>query len=297
LKHFIRAEKDESSFLDYAFEKMNNRTMAHDTFKSYKAQISKLKRFNERISFSDLTPDFIHKYKKFLREELGNNENTTNKSLRILKVFINWAIEDELMEKNPFSRIKTKHVDGKREFLNIYELKKLQELYNRGTLKNNLHNVLQYFLFSCYTGLRYTDIKELKFKSIKKRTIGENKVDIIEIFMHKTKMPVSIPITARASNIMPKRYSKNQYVFKVLTNQKTNQNLKEIIKIAGIDKNISFHSARHTMATTGLEMGIPIEVISKILGHTELKTTQIYAKVNDGLKYKEMLKLDGLGSN
>jgi len=267
--------------------------MAHDTFKSYKAQISKLKRFNEQISFSDLTPDFIHKYKIFLREELGNNENTTNKSLRILKVFINWAIEDELMEKNPFSRIKTKHVDGKREFLNNYELKKLQDLYNRGTLKTNLHNVLQYFLFSCYTGLRYTDIKELKFKSIKKRTIDDNNVDIIEIFMHKTKMPVSIPITARARNIMPKKYSKNQYVFKVLTNQKTNQNLKEIIKIAGIDKNISFHSARHTMATTVLEMGIPIEVISKILGHTKLKTTQIYAKVNDGLKYKEMMKLDG----
>jgi site-specific recombinase XerD len=78
----------------------------------------------------------------------------------------------------------------------------------------------------------------------------------------------------------------------VLSNQKTNEYLKEITKIAGIDKKITFHSARHTLATNGLDMGIPIKVISKILGHTELKTTQIYAKVNNGLKYREMQKFN-----
>lgn len=84
--------------------------------------------------------------------------------------------------------------------------------------------------------------------------------------MHKTKMPVSIPLTQKASKIMPKKYSKNQLIFKILSNQKPNQNLKEIIKTSGTDKNITFHSARHTLATTGLEPGIPLEVISKILG-------------------------------
>jgi integrase len=118
-------------------------------------------------------------------------------------------------------------------------------------------------------------------------------VEFIEIQMYKTKLQVSIPLISKAKDLMPKKYSANQDVFRVLSNQKTNQYLKEIIKAAGIDKNITFHSARHTLASNGLEMGIPIEVISKILGHTELKTTQIYAKVNDGLKYKEMLKLDG----
>jgi integrase/recombinase XerC len=92
--------------------------------------------------------------------------------------------------------------------------------------------------------------------------------------------------------LLPKKIIDSQKVFRVLSNQKTNEHLKEIIKIAEIEKNITFHSARHTLATIGLEKGIPIEVISKILGHTEIKMTQIYAKVNDSLKYQEMQKLD-----
>ena len=79
-------------------------------------------------------------------------------------------------------------------------------------------------------------------------------------------------------------------IFKVITNQKTNEFLKDIMKTAGIQKTISFHCARHTFATVGLTVGIPMEVISKLLGHRDLKTTQIYAKVIDTLKIKEMEK-------
>jgi len=221
-KLFRNSDPDEQSFLEFVSHKLENRTMAEDTYKSYKAQVSKLSQFRKKIAFTDLNPDFIHRYKKFLVEIMKNNENTTNKSLRILKVFINWAIEDELMEKNPFSKIKTKHVDGKREYLNMYELEKLQKLYDDFSLKNNLHNVLRYFLFSCYTGLRYNYLKDLKFKDIKKRSVGDKEIEMIEIFMHKTKMPVSIPITQKAKKLLPKRYSQNQTVFNILTNQKKN---------------------------------------------------------------------------
>jgi integrase/recombinase XerC len=283
---------NDGAFCDFVLEKLENRNMSHETYKAYKSQVSKLNQFRKKIAFSDLTPDFVHQYQKFLIQELKNNENTTHKSLRILKAFINWAIEDEHMEKNPFKNIKTKHINGNREYLSVLELEKLEKLYQSGSLKYNLQNVLRYFLFACYTGLRYTDLKELNFKNIKKRNAGRKEIEVIEITMHKTKMQVTIPLTEKAKAVLPKKYSKHQVVFKTLTNQKTNQNLKQIIKEANIDKNITFHSARHTLATTGLEMGIPIEVISKILGHTELKTTQIYAKVNDSLKYREMMKLD-----
>ncbi len=289
---FRNKNYDDSSFYDYVLDKLENRNMAHETYKAYKSQISKLSQFKSKASFSDLTPSFVHQYQKFLIQKIKNNENTTHKSLRILKAFINWAIEDELMEKNPFKNIKTKHIEGKREYLTIYELEKLEELYESNTLKYHLQNVLRYFLFACYTGLRYTDLKDLNFRNIKKRNAGRKEIEVIEIKMHKTKLPVTIPLTEKAKAVMPKKYSRNQVVFKTLTNQKTNQNLKIVIHTAKIDKNITFHSARHTLATAGLEMGIPIEVISKILGHTELKTTQIYAKVNDGLKYREMMKLD-----
>ncbi len=294
-RRFSIDERDSGSFYDYVLHKLENRRMAKETYKAYKSQVSKLKIFRKKLSFSDLTPFFIHQYKKHLMDEVGNNENTTNKSLRIIKAFINWAIEDELMKKNPFQSIKTNHVDGKREFLSILELEKLEILFNKAELKNNLHHVLRYFLFACYTGLRYTDMHDLRFKHIIKASFNRTEIDLIDIKMHKTQKQVTIPLIKKAKDLLHIRVTSSQKVFKIISNQKTNQNLKEIMKIAGINKKITFHSARHTLATNGLEMGIPIEVISKILGHTELKTTQIYAKVNDGLKYREMQKLNGIG--
>jgi integrase len=181
---------------------------------------------------------------------------------------------------------------GNREYLSVTELEKLELLYVENNMDSRHLNVLRYFLFVCYTGLRYTDIKNLKYSHIKKRFLNGNTIDFIDLKMHKTGFDVSIPIIKKAHNLMPEKIVSEKPVFRVLSNQKTNEYLKEIIKIAGIDKNITFHSARHTLATTGLELGMPIEVVSKILGHTEIKMTQIYAKVNDGLKYQEMMKLD-----
>ena len=291
-KHLWNKEYNDSSFVEFVSNKLSKRKLAKQTFKAYKSQLSKMNQFKSKIYFSDLTPSFIHEYKQFIMDELGNNENTTNKSLRILKLFINWAIDDKLMKENPFINFKLKHVDGKREYLTILEMNKLERLYKSKELKNNLHNVLRYFLFACYTGLRYIDLKEFSFKHIKKSSVNRTEFEIIEITMHKTKLPVVIPLTNKAKALIPKKYAKNQRVFEMISNQKTNQNLKQIMKLTGIDKEITFHCARHTLATIGLEIGMPIEVISKILGHTELKTTQIYAKVNNSLKYKEMMKLD-----
>jgi integrase/recombinase XerC len=107
----------------------------------------------------------------------------------------------------------------------------------------------------------------------------------------KTAVDVSIPINHKALGLIPEKITEQEKVFRGLSNQKTNEHLKDIIKIAGIEKSITFHSARHTLATNGLELGIPLEVVSKIFGHTEIKTTQIYAKVNDNLKYREMQKM------
>lgn len=291
-KQLWNKEYDDTSFVEYIQDKLPKRKLAKGTAKAYKSQLNKLQQFKSKIYFSDLNVNFLHEYKLHLLDVVGNNENTTNKNLRILKLFINWAIDDKLMEENPFDKFKTKHVAGKREHLTILELEKLEHLYAKAELPSNLQNVLRYFLFACYTGLRYTDLKGFSFKNIKKSSVKRKEIDIIDITMHKTKLPVVIPLTSKAKELIPTKYSQSQKVFDMISNQKTNDNLKRIMKEANIDKNITFHSARHTFATTGLEMGIPIEVISKILGHTELKTTQIYAKVNNSLKYREMMKLD-----
>jgi len=285
-------EYNDTSFVEFVFDELKKRDLSHETFRSYSAQITKIQQFKKNILFSDINKSFVQRYKDYMIKVLKNNSNTANKCLSMLKTFVNWAIEEKLVKNNPFDLIKISKGKGKREYLSISELERLEAIYVQSNLNYKQLNVLRYFLFVCYTGLRYTDIRNLKFCHIKNRLIKGKETKFIELVMHKTCLEVSIPIIQKAFELMPKKITDQQKVFRVLSNQKTNEYLKEIIKIAEIDKIITFHSARHTLATNGLEMGIPIEVISKILGHTEIKMTQIYAKVNDSLKYQEMQKLD-----
>jgi len=193
------------------------------------------------------------------------------------------------MKKNVFDNYSIKRVPGHREFLTPDELKKLEDLFKSGELKRYESNILRYFLFSCYTGLRFQDIKNLRFVDLKKEIHNKKKVTLIKIKMHKTKDEVSIPVIKKAAALIPEGFQ-NQKVFKVNTNQVTNRNLKLIYEKIGITKNITFHSARHTFATNGITLGIPIEVISKLLGHRDLKATGIYAKIVDDKKIQEMKK-------
>lgn len=168
-----------------------------------------------------------------------------------------------------------------RAFLSKMEVDHLYQMYKSNTLKKAKQNVLKYFLFSCFTGMRYQDIKELKYKNISD--------GIVKVKMHKTNQFVTVPLIEEALELCGKGQDE-EYVFNVTCNQLTNRNLKSIMVIAEIKKNISFHCGRHSFATIGLTLGIPIEVISKMLGHTDLKTTQVYAQVINDLKIKEMSK-------
>ena len=222
-------------------------------------------------------------YDQYLHQERSNNKNTRIKSLTFVRTFINKAILTGDLSENPIKQFKIGRIEGNREYLNSVEVDKLEQLLQSNKLKQNKANVLRYFLFSCYTGQRYSDIQKLKFSDITN--------ELISIRMTKTQDFVKIPIIPKAIKLLPKTNSfEKQKVFKVLSDQATNRYLKDIMLQAGINKTISFHCARHTFATLGLEVGIPVDVVSKLLGHTDLKTTQIYAKYGDKLKIKEMRK-------
>ncbi len=291
-KKLFNKEYDDSSFIEFVKDELEKRKYVKETHKTYFTQITKLQCFKRNILFSEINKSFINRYMEFMLTKRENSPNTANKSLSMLKTFVNWGVEANLIKDNPFNFVKITKGKGKRECLSIDELNKLEALYQKADLHYGQLNVLRYFLFACYTGLRYQDIVNLKYMHIRKRFFNKQEILFIDLKMHKTGLDVSIPIISKAHDLMPKKYNINQKVFKVISNQKTNDHLKEIVKKAKIDKNITFHSSRHTLATTGLDMGIPIEVVSKILGHTNIKMTEIYAKVNDSLKYREMLKLD-----
>lgn len=255
---------------------------------SYKTQISKLKKFNPNFALSDVDINFIRKYQTYMITKLKNSDSTAYKCQKWLKSMLNKAIRQGLLKENPYKDFPIKSFEGHREYLSKDELKRLLELYKSNKLNQHKQNVLKYFLFSCYTGLRFTDMTILKFKNIIELDNGKKAISII---MHKTKEPLIIPLLDFPASFISSGLD-NQKVFNVLTNQPTNRYLKDIMKIAHINKNITFHSARHSLATIGLQEGMPITTVQKILGHRSLKTTQIYAKVQTDMMYEGLSLFD-----
>jgi site-specific recombinase XerD len=278
------------SFTDYIFNYINENKprLRLESWWSYKSQVTKLLKFRKHICFADINEKFINDYQHYMLHTLNNNENTVSKSLRSLRTFVNVAMRYGYIKNNPFKYITIKKVDGKRDFLTTEELNKLTQIYFSGKIASvKEKEILQYFLFSCYTGLRYSDLRSLKASSIE----GKN----LQINMHKTGYRVNIPLTQKAFQLItPGIELKSSFVFRVYCNKVTNRILKKIGQQEGIAKKVTCHVARHTFATISITLGIPIEVVSKLLGHTNLKTTQVYAKIIDSVKEREMEKWDRL---
>jgi len=254
-----------------------------NTIKAYKSQLIKLKEFRKEILFNDIDLNFISVYEGFIIKHKKNNKNTVIKSLTYIKSILNKAVAHGIIKENPMKNYTLGSITGDRQFLSLDELNILEKLLYNNHLKPNKSNVLRYFLFCCYTGLRYQDIKKFRFRDI----INDK---YIYLQMIKTKEPVYIPLNRKAKDLMPGKGFINQNVFKVLTDQPTNRYLKEIMITAGIQKKISFHCARHTFATVSKSQGIPYDVISKILGHTDIKTIKIYTRYELDYLSKEMSK-------
>jgi len=280
-------------FYEFVLKQVKKRQLSAETKRTYSTQISKLIKFKPELGFNEITPDFIQSYKTYMVEQLLNKPNTLHKAVSMLRTFCNWAIEMELIRKNPFENIQIKKFAGNRMYLTSEELHKLQALYNSKSLNEQRQSILGYFLFSCYTGLRFTDVRNLRKIDFYNEIHDNVEYDFLKIDMHKTGVPVTIPVIPVANQFYSLANKlENEKIFWVRCNQLTNRQLKVILQLAGINKNISFHSARHTFATVGLELGVPISDISQILGHTTIKQTQIYAKVQQKSKLTQLLKFE-----
>lgn len=279
----VEENKADISYYDFATKQMalrkNSVSAGHNRQCYY--ELEKMKKFRTQVKLAEIDYKFLQEYEQYMRK-LGNKTNTVNKTFSKLRTFLNIAIKNDMISKNPFERYKIKHEPTNRQYLTVEELEQLEKKYSSGELNSKLADVLQYFLFACYTGLRYTDLHELTYNNIKD--------DHIVLTMHKTKEEIIIPLIDKAKALIPVCKFPGQKVFRVLTNQKCNDYIKLIMLAVEINKNISFHCSRHTFATVSITLGIPIEVVSKLLGHNDLKTTQIYAKIVNKKKFDEMEK-------
>lgn len=269
---------------------MMGKVLKHGSLKNYYTTARYIKFFlktkynTDDIYLKDLRYEFITAFEYFIRNNsLKKNDQCTNngtmKHLKRLKKVISWALKNEWIDKNPFIGFQLKFKRKERDFLNELELAVIETV----DLANpTLQKVRDMFIFSCYTGLSYIDLVNLKPHQVLTNIDG---IKWIKTSRAKTDIGINIPLLEPSLAIL-ERYSSDkdakvrETVFPWTTNQEVNRSLKIIAGISGIVKDMTFHLARHTFATTVTLMnGVPIETISKMLGHTKLGTTMIYARV------------------
>jgi site-specific recombinase XerD len=275
------------SFYQFALDYINsNSEFSSETVRTYKSYLPKLNEFlpYSKQTFQEINNlDFIKAYKSYMINTLHNKLNTYSKSLSFFRTILNEAKKYSLISTNEYEKIQIKREPGKRVFLVIEQIDELLEFYNSNKISKKHKNVLQYFLFACYTGLRYKDVKRLRHKHIKNylAIIEKKKQErlLVNIKMHKTKRDVVIPLIEKAISLIDfSENHPNNYVFDVKSNQNTNDYIKEIMQKMKYDfyQEVTFHCARHSFATHCIRMGMPIKSTSQTLGHTSVKTTEIY---------------------
>jgi site-specific recombinase XerD len=257
----------------------------YGTTQKYIAMFLKQKYGTSDIYLSELTYKFIVDFDFFLRaytptdhhKPLSNNG--VMKHIERFRKMINMAVRMQWLESDPFAAFKQKYEKVDRGFLTQEELAKIE---GRQFEIVRLQWVRDLFVFSCYTGLAYIDVMQLTSANI---TVGIDGGYWLYTSRQKTSNPVRVPLLPKALEVIEKykchpRALASGTLFPVISNQKLNSYLKEVADFCGITKNLTFHLARHTFATTiTLTNGVPIESVSKMLGHSDITTTQIYAKV------------------
>ena len=264
--------------------------LAHNTVKSHKSAIEIMKKYRASLAFSEITPDFIDGFQRWLRTKQGNDTNTIHTKMRVLRNYLNVAIRKGIISENPFTRVKLKKASTSRVFLNPEELKILWDLYESRKLTEAKQKILRHFLFMCFTGLRISDMKQLTASNI----FGEMLVFNVKKTKELKRNMVKIPLNSYAARLIAEEKSATKLLFNTISEQKMNTYIKEIVTGAGIQKDVTNHSGRHTFATCWLKKTKDLAQLQVLLGHSNIAETMIYVHVDDDMLRGEMRNFDQL---
>lgn len=287
------------TFTEFMELEIKNNSIASATRKTHEMTLKRLKEFKKVVYFEDITYEFLHDFETFLRKinityknlpSKKLSQNTIFKYFKNLKSYVNLAINKDLMnvQQYPFRKFKIKQMESRKIFLTPEEIDKMQDLVLTG--ENIKHQYIKdLFMYSIYTGLRFSDVLSMQKRELV--TIGGNTWLIKK--MEKTDESVRIPIytifNGKPIEIINKYYRFDTvFCFEQITNQYANRTLKTLAGLAGIDKLITFHTARHTTATYLLYKGVSLTTVQKVLGHKKIATTQIYGHIMDNTIEKEL---------
>lgn len=306
IKNMYLGIKEQENTLQSLMEYHNvhmKEVLAYGTIKNYYTTVKYLKEFllkqfkKSDIYLSELDYQFITQFEYFLRtyepvdHHKGMSNNGVMKHLERFRKMVRLGVKLGWLDKDPFELFKLKMHKVERGFLTGEELSKIEK---KDFSVERIQYVKDLFVFACYTGMAYIDVMQLTPNNIVKGSDGNRWIDTER---EKTQTPVKVPILPKAADIIEKykddpRAISQGALFPVISNQKLNSYLKEVADLCGIKKHLTFHLARHTFATSvTLSNGVPIETVSKMLGHTTIRTTQIYAKVVEQKVSQDMANL------
>jgi len=275
-KALVGINKSKATFQKYSvtFKRLQN-------FLKYKYKLSD-------INLHEVNHMFLVDFENYLRTICDCNANTTSKFMQFFKRIIIMAKNNGWIQADPFANYKIRLQKVDRGYLTETELNAIME---KEFAIKRLEQVRDIFIFSCFTGLAYIDVKNLNKDKIRTTFNGET---WIISKRKKTNVTANIPLLEVPRMILEKYKGTlpDRQVLPVISNQKMNSYLKEIADMCVIGKNLTFHLARHTFATTvTLSKGVPIESVSKMLGHTNIRTTQIYARITNEKLGNDMKQL------
>ena len=282
----LREKEGESlpaSFISFMRKEIELSHLKESTRKNHLSTVNVLVQFRSRMTFDDLTFDFLYGFERYLLTR-HYHWNTIAKHMKHIKKYVNLAINKDLMElqKYPFRKYKIKYVESKRQHLMPSELLLLEKA--RASLPYSLRRTLDMFLFCCYTGLRFSDVVRISVDNFR---LIEGKLWLI-YSSTKTRVNVRLPLfllfDGKALSIYEyyrRMGMKTLFGVSPTANSTINKQLKRVCQLAAIDKSLSFHSSRHTNATLLLYNGAHITTVQKLLGHRSVRTTEIYSDIMD----------------
>lgn len=291
-------EKPESGQISFSAFMKNEITQSNlkpSTLKNHFSTLQVLSSYKPDVSFNDLSYNFLCDLEHYMLEH-KYHRNTIAKHMKHLKRYINLAINKDLFDlhRYPFRKYKIKYMESKRSHLTPEELGQLEKLNLKG--RRTLQRTLDMFLFSCYTGLRFSDIVSITRENF---LCIDDKIWLVYSSV-KTDVNVRLPLfllfDGKALPIY-ERYKNNPWTLFDMpssSNSNVNKQIRRLCKMAEIEKKVSFHTARHTNATLLLYNGANITTVQKLLGHKSVRTTEIYSNIMDMTVVRDLSSLNSI---
>ena len=289
IKQEYRNPSANKNFYDWMDNEIKERkgSISKATSDMHKSLLKSLRAFKPNVFFKEIDSKFLEDFEHYMRNKEKNGLNTQSKKFRALKAYLNRAMARDIIKTNPFSKYRIKRGKNKRVFLSEEELINIITHYKKELFPEKYKKVLKYFLAACFTGLRISDIKRFQWEWIhgdmiilKPKKLQNVNAEICEI-----------PVTDSLCKLIGYKIGMERIgpVFDCYTDQVSSRYIKEVGKLLELKKDISFHTSRHTFATLFLERTCDLATLQKLLGHSNIQQTMIYAHTTDRKKKQQMI--------